>query len=491
MAASLVESYPAIRRHMIKAIIDNPFFPSDLPEKQMQTLILEPLAAAHERAPRQHPIIIVLDALDECPTAERQVVLDKMTKLAVVPKLKIFTTSRSDTIMPLSADIASRMPEHERDEFDGDEEDTQVYVLDRLKDLDSAYTENEDLESLKGGREKLARMAGPLFIWAQLACSSVLESVDPLQHLKKLVKNPEERLSLDDLYRNIFERVLTSDSTTIDIAHSIIQAVFVAQSTLSITALSGLLEISEKAVDKTLDRLASVVQKDVENDPVLVRFVHPTTLRDFLQDGKACPEKFRIDPKAAHRILALASFKLMEKGLRPNLLQLEEERVLNSEIPDLAARLRLHVGEELRYAAVAWPVHAAQIIAEDKEVQEELKDLFEKRSLCWIELLSLLERVSAAVTNLEVLSTACHSSVSKICLFVDAVTDYPVAGPRLTRQMVYRNHPIRSILLRHHHSRSSRSPLLSPAFQPSQLPHPIPLPSPAICIRSSHPAWSR
>lgn len=185
VAASISQAYPLARRYIVAAILESPYLLTDTPSVQLQKLVVNPLYLAHEHIPRTHPLFIVLDALDECPTEQRRDVLEGLMELKHIPMIKIFTTSRRDHTFPKTSDISTQMPSDvERDEFDPEADivDVERYILDRLQGVTLRSRE----AAVAGRIRRLLNRAGHHhFLWAQLLCD-ILET-DP---------SPDERLAI-------------------------------------------------------------------------------------------------------------------------------------------------------------------------------------------------------------------------------------------------------------------------------------------------------
>jgi hypothetical protein len=136
------------------------------------------------------PIILVVDALDECGhEADRKVSMQALSNgLSTLPSfIRIIVVSRQES------DIQQALGSHPdvrpyplNIESATNKDDVLVFVRHRL---DEIRTENKDLHVLWPGEDKisaLAKNADGLFIWASTACLYI-QSYDPDQRLNELI----------------------------------------------------------------------------------------------------------------------------------------------------------------------------------------------------------------------------------------------------------------------------------------------------------------
>jgi hypothetical protein len=113
-------------------------------------------------------------------------------------------------------------------------------------------------------------------------------------------------------------------------------------------------------------------------------------------------ERLQVDFETTHVSLAVHCLALMNKHLKQDIYEIGNPSWLNSEIPDLAARLDRHISEELRNACVYWMAHLTQIqaVLDTQELERELSDFSNLHLLHWIEVLSLSQQLRFAAEGL-------------------------------------------------------------------------------------------
>jgi hypothetical protein len=90
----------------------------------------------------------------------------------------------------------------------------------------------------------------------------------------------------------------------------------------------------------------------------------------------------------------------MNQQLRQNICEIKDPSLFNSEVYDLPHRLDTKVSHELRYACLHWVEHVTSSKSAASEILDQLKPLCEEHIVHWIELLSLLGRLSPSAEML-------------------------------------------------------------------------------------------
>jgi hypothetical protein len=93
----------------------------------------------------------------------------------------------------------------------------------------------------------------------------------------------------------------------------------------------------------------------------------------------------------------------MIRSLKRNICGIDNDTVLNSEIPDLQSRLRDRVSPALLYACQYWGDHLS-LSTNDTELQkklvERMSEFASTKLLYWVEVLSLEGRFPLCISNL-------------------------------------------------------------------------------------------
>jgi len=136
---------------------------------------------------------------------------------------------------------------------------------------------------------------------------------------------------------------------------------------------------------------------DSEDDPVQV--LHKS-LPDFLTEpGRCKDERFFINPPIHHQEILLSCLNLMKERLRRNICNLDDYAIL-SEVGDISARRKEHIGGTLKYACCFWTKHLVEIPSGSHDVEEVLEaidNFFTTCLLSWIEVLVVMESPDVGV----------------------------------------------------------------------------------------------
>ena len=177
---------------------------------------------------------------------------------------------------------------------------------------------------------------------------------------------------------------------------TVVGAVLLVFNPLSVRALSDLLRVSN--ISTTIRSLHSLLLvPDSTEDPI-----HPIhkSFPDFLTDPKRCQDtQFYVEPAVHHAQIFLSCLDLMKKRLRKNICNLEDHAVL-SEVKDLSAQKKDHIGYALEYACCFWTKHLLEIPSSSpcvEEVQRAIDNFFTTHLLDWIEVLALTGNLDVGV----------------------------------------------------------------------------------------------
>ena len=92
----------------------------------------------------------------------------------------------------------------------------------------------------------------------------------------------------------------------------------------------------------------------------------------------------------------------MERDLQFNICELEDSFRLNSDVPDLPARISKHIAEVVQYGAMFWLSHLEHSSADAKKSAEKvLAFLNSAKGLYWTEVLSLMDAVDRGIVGLQ------------------------------------------------------------------------------------------
>lgn len=364
---------------------------SSAPMDQFEKFILEPAKALTTIG----PIVIVIDALDESgEKSVRKPIIDILaTQVAKLPpNFRMLFTARE-----------------EKDIFDPLKDNPNVFCK-HMGDIDKNSTNTDILLFIRNQMsgvildakwpkdrwcDELLKASGGLFQWASTACSAIHNGrggLNPTERLTRFISAPP---GLDALYSEVLKQAFdAADDIVMSRFRSVMGRVLAAKEPLSILALSAL-RSGEEPADATklvLQDLGSLLSGVNQADaPVLA--LHASFF-DFLTDRERS-KFYYVDPLPHNRSLTLSSLRVMKTGLRFNICNLATSHLRNDDVLGLDERVKKTVPSHLSYACRFWADH---LLATPYElaILEQLQYLLQNRLLYWLEVLSLIKKVSIA-----------------------------------------------------------------------------------------------
>jgi WD40 repeat protein/cytidylate kinase len=398
------------RQTICRALQERPGLLTKSLQEQVSALVTEPLRQTSS-------LLIVVDALDECETGVLgRTGTDLLSVLAnavcSLAHIKLFVTSRNEVglrrafanIIQRNAAQVVQLHEIERSIV---RDDIRAYLShsfakimqDRAEDFPGfdRWPSESDLT-------ELLRRAGVLFVYAVTVINFVsYEVTNPMKQLKlvmdvKANSTGEPFKLLDDLYTQVLENVppagVQLHDAVISQMRSILGALVFLLEPLRVHAIVELTGRTTAEVNPLVRRLAAVILGGGQ-EPVLL--FHPSFL-DFITSSERCHDaRFLLQPSVQHEELAYHCLRSMNdaaSGLRYNICGLADPFTANQDVEDLDQRLE-RVSEAVRYAAVYWATHLSRSNEQGDALKGELFMFCEKHLFHWVELLSLLDRLSA------------------------------------------------------------------------------------------------
>ena len=365
---------------------------------QFIKLLLEPLTTVAEQH-RKGPIVIILDALDECGDfkSRRSLVALLAKEFATLPSIfRFLITSRAEADIdpPFSMDHIHRL------ELDTMTQSTAVDVRLYIRHEMSIITDHYKLPRNWPGDKKLQTLvdhSAGLFIWASTATAFIREGHDPVEQLDILMKSESHErggFSLDHLYATALLAAGKWDSVTFaEDFRKILGTVILGRVPLTNIAMDRILGLQcRRASEFILSRLRCLLQWG-PGQPV--RALH-ASLADYLTHNDRCgSDPWFIDVSKQHHTLALGCLRVLKSGLRFNICELETSHVRNHDVSKLSERVKTAFPDDLSYSSRFWADHL-ELVARDSEVLSGVRNLMYNGFLYWLEALSLLKEVPVA-----------------------------------------------------------------------------------------------
>ena len=334
------------------------------------------------------PILLIIDALDECGSeADRKILMQVLSKgFSHLPSfIRIMVVSRQDPdiqralgshihLRPYPLDIDSAT----------NKADVVEFIRHRLEEI---RIKDECLGDHWPGDDKIGSLAdgaGGLFIWASTACLYIGESYDPSQRLSELVnKQPEGHYSqpfarLDSLYATGLQSAgFWKDRSFSSNCCNILGVILCARVPLSCSIINTLLALPQTMPSwNSVSRLRCVLHVSETEE---IRILHPS-FHDYLSER--CRDKpWSIDLEHYNKELALRCINLLDKELREN--------ICNMTLPYLSENNTLP--EAISYACRFWIDHICLVSDVTDDIVNQIYDFLVKHLLHWMEALAILK----------------------------------------------------------------------------------------------------
>ncbi|KAJ7108208.1 hypothetical protein C8R44DRAFT_298178 [Mycena epipterygia] len=401
IAYSLALFSPHIGLAISAVIQSDPGVVKTLMGTQFKKLLLEPLQSAERYI--QGPIIIILDALDECGDRDSRAPLLSLlsSEFPKIPKLfRFLITSRRDS--DIANKFKSRFAEMELKTEGSSIEDVGLFICHELAQIGEDNSLGPAWPGDKHSRA-LADLSGGLFIWAATA-TRFLNDYNPDQRLKTLLHQDRNHgVNLDSLYAVALRdsgNWITNSEFAQD-ARTVLACVVLGRVPMSDTTINMLLYSGEQRSSRVLKLLGCLIQWSPGKE---ARTLH-ASFADYLTDPtRSGGEPWFIDPNTEHHPLSMGCLRILEHELRFNICDLQDSHVRNSDDVDMSKRVADMISPQLSYASRFFFDHIRGTLL-DKVIVEGIKRVLHHRFLYWLEVLSLLGQIPIVA---EALGFAAH-----------------------------------------------------------------------------------
>lgn len=391
---------------------------------QLNKLIVAPVGRASSQ---REPVVIVLDALDECEGQGARELLRLL--LAEVPKLAF----------PLKIFVSSRPEPHIRNCFNQPEthrrvilhhadaavikSDIRLYLrisFDRIAEeaeppLPKTWVRSDEIEAL-------VERTGQLFIIVATACRFIGDdkASDPRRHLDAILYRSDPIVGrtyqpIDEIYLQVLRSTQSAavGPHILERFRKTIGTIVVLQDPLALTAIERLVGLPVNDGRRALHHLHSVIstQESKDDSP----HVHHPSFIDFITDDTRCTEpEFFIDVQNHELRLATCCLDFMLSNLTGGLADGFKSH-LNDEVAELRDNLQNGLAPEMKYACRQWASHILKTEKVDQCLMAKLSDFLKQSFLRWLEVMSVLGDIGLAET--------CVRNAQEWCVTVSCHTD--------------------------------------------------------------------
>jgi NACHT domain len=412
LAFQLAQSRDAFKKVIMKALKND----STLGEKerlpQLLGLILEPLLKVN---PKQQPVLIILDALDECEDRGAAEILRLLFSLVTrIPFLRILITSRPEPHISLVFDEELNHAKTVLHDIETSviQEDIRLYLQTELAKIPRTlhlrmganWASEDNIHSL-------VEKSGKLFIYAATSIRFISDDRvrDPRRQLHLILdlKNAQEAgatpyMQLDSLYMGVLHNSL-SDLNRGDILkrfQMVVGSIILLREPLPLRSLAKFIPYEMGGIDAALYYLRSIIIPPWGEDEA-PRIYHPS-FRDFIMDCSRCsdPGFVIVAVPEQERRHAIRCLELLATFLKRDVAGISNPSLLNKEVDGFEGKVRDALLPEVRYACRYWATHLSCVELGDEVMVEALEKFSMQSILWWFEAMSLIGSVSAAISSI-------------------------------------------------------------------------------------------
>ncbi|KAJ6549375.1 hypothetical protein DFH09DRAFT_988954, partial [Mycena vulgaris] len=357
---------------------------------QFQALLLDPLRSVEQNMPG--PVLIILDALDECGEPDSRAALLSIisTEFPKLPRLfRLLITSRQEG--DIFDHFRSRFVEKHLDTgAASNTEDIGVYIRHQMAGIQQRH----DLGPTWPGEEKIQHLidlSSGLFIWVSTAIRFI-GGYDPVEQLNILMTPTSVgEFNLDHLYTVALSSsgLWGANTRFARDARTVLACVVLGKVPMTDGTMDKLLGVDPGRTAKVLKHLGCVLQWGPGTP---ARTLH-ASFADYLTDpNRSGGQPWTVKPTTDHHSLAVGCLHILQDELRFNICGLGSSHHRNVDVPDLSNRVATMISPQLVYASCFWGTHIQETPFETT-ILEAINKLLHQKSLFWLEVLSLLGQI--------------------------------------------------------------------------------------------------
>ncbi|KAF7982802.1 hypothetical protein HWV62_25725 [Athelia sp. TMB] len=435
LAFQLAMFNKALRDAICEVIDQDPQIATRTLSHQFSHLLLGPLQSCSTEITK--PIVIILDAFDECgdPLSRRSLAYLIAENILLLPHFRFLITGRPQLDLinmfssrPQVKSISLNAPEWTS------EADVLLYIqheMDRLYHLRHA---SDDMPPGWPGMSKVQQMsarAADSFIYAATAMRYLYSADDVNGRLDSLLE--QTAFTLEDLYATALRSASNWDPGEIatDSCLKILGAVVVSRIALADDAIVDILGFEEsKACRLVLRNLACVLQW---SEGLPVRTLH-ASFADYLTDPSSCAgQPWFINVHKYHSEFTVGCLRVMKRLLRFNICGLETSHLANKHIREHNKnQMQSTITPALSYSCRFLGDHV-ELTAQDNVVHREVCEFLLDQFLYWLEVLSLEKHINTASRSLSsILTWTQRNNPSLTKVVKDAIRFVNVFAPAIS-----------------------------------------------------------
>lgn len=422
IAYQLTTRYPQFRNSLTEILKTDPDVVGLTLERQLQKLVVEPICAAAADGLVPSPVVVVVDAIDECAIYRVQILSLLIGMRRRLPSFfKLFVSFRPEHDLQtlfLSQDTRSDTRSFILHDVDVSvvRGDIERFLRFRLAGVAASckidperWPSTEDISTIAEKSDKLFIFAATVVKFVenmddnpQSALKSVMSTIQPVMKATRR-DGPSPYEQLDQLYQQVIKYAFARNvmENAFERFRTVMGAVALLYDTLPACDLGRLLHMESSEIRMALLRFHSVII--VPDDNNHIRLIHPS-FRDFMT--QRCPDtcKYYINPSDYHQQLAVMCLKTMQDNLKRDICDIRNMSLLNDEVKDLGVRITACIPAHLQYACRHWATHLSESRTRADSMGNDVSLLLTQFAslhlLHWLEVLSLIGRLAEALPAL-------------------------------------------------------------------------------------------
>ena len=388
--------------------------------RQHDVLIAKPLQSLMQSG---SPILIVVDALDECDEDDAKNILSLFANsLPDMPRLKVFIAARPVLHIRTALNHYQGYKQFRMQDIEQSvvKADIQRYLNFRLSpgQVQEAFPafRSPPWQLTEQQMELLVGISGKLFIIAATAVNFILDTkhAAPAKRAATLLDGVSVKdfsgsrhlTIMDAVYMRIIRAAQPdpADDWVLQF-QKFVGAIVLLLDPLSCDALAKLLGVETDEISGALSNLHSLLAPNEKDHAFRV---HHKSFSDFICDPDRCKmgSEFHIDRTMHHMQLAKHCLRVMNNELAFNMCNLDRGEWYKDRT-QLLDCIQNSIPPHLAYACVYWASHLITSLEGCVNLTDEVKQLLHcfatRHLLHWLEVLSITGRIDAAYSSLEMI----------------------------------------------------------------------------------------
>ncbi|KAE9406405.1 WD40 repeat-like protein [Gymnopus androsaceus JB14] len=388
--------------------------------EHFNTLVLAPLQEIETSTSQEGPVLIVLDALDECQSAQELAELLGSGFKQLPFFVRILVTSRPE--IPIKEYLEEKTHIYKPDlEEMSDSDDITAYLRHEFNVIQTRPRHKHlNLNHDWPGSEKinaLLNQSSGLFIWCSTVMKFICRTDAVVENLgivlDKTKANTDHFSNLFTLYDVALQESGGTNWTDKGFSQNfqrILAIIILAKEPFTLDSMARFLGFqSTMQVKGILQYFGCLLDYDEDNKPV--RILHQS-FADYLLYEQTSKHPWYIQKEPEHLYLSKRCLEIMNTELKFNISQFPSSHKFNDEVKDF---IHNKIAKHLHYSCCSYMFHVKNANAGgNRAVQELIEKFLKTKFLFWLEVLSVSNCFYMATLSLqELMALVKQTEISK------------------------------------------------------------------------------